>query len=1175
MSIFVDGKRKVELGEGSVSRSSSAYVPETGRRVPTNAPRVVNQRIPVLEWSPRVFHSFSPSEELMRYDSSQDPNNNLVDRKATFEAQFPEFTKINLGSSFQSRPIDAYRLGSVSKKHFVVSMAVHGDEVDGANGTFKAMEILARHEEFSDFRDEWTIFFIPAVNPDGWFAGTRNLAEIGPNSETIDLDRNWDWYWSEYIESSDESKGPSPESSLEAQAVLDYFRGTGPFSGQGAVVFGLLLDQHASEDIGSRFQIRDKNLRGLFGSPAQFPKPNELLPDSFFSVNFDYYLWRIASAISTRRALDGVGPDYAVSFRRTRALPGMHNYFSSVGVPSCSFGEVAVLSSDGRETYQTASNFRLDYTIAAAIMSCSSLWTWEDAVLLEAQGNNVLKNAQFQEWESLDTRPVGFRLSRAMSNRNVHIPEQMESPIRHFDDSGESITLETDSDISLPTASEFVRVANAGNRRFVIISPQMSGAFKFDSDSANSTGPVGSPALVISHSQKTGTALSFADDDVVDIIGGGTSAPSTGATDTISRIEDISNTIPVESTVGSLNTARMFHACADNFLSGPSAGDQRAFVFGGFDSGSSRLTSIEIWDPDAATSTDSVDVLPIATAEALAVYYPPTNVVYVFGGSTVSDAIVDTILAYNVVTDSVSVVSTTMIVPLKNMAGAYSVINGKIYIFGGELSSGDMSSSVYSFDPDTEEFVLEQPTSVRTDGEEEKQPDALWETPIGRWFAVTLIENQDKTGPIYICGGRITDGSGALQTGIWLFNSSDLTITLPSLTDPGRLGFEIPGIRRGYTVESNRVVALKTSSVSGKSFIGSAITFFPSGAGGVFLELSENPEGDVYLRAKIDTVDDPEPGDVVTSLEPDETLSIVIASTVDDDFALLDEVDMWNDPSDAWESDGAGSASSSTIVAGSTGPLILRNKIDWENTITSVDISLTEFGVSVPITVIARGIYSGATLVDGYKIEYTAVQGSETWRLKRRNASTFQAKVRNTILDPYDFSSVDPSEVELGIEIDGGGIQIITFSILDVLIPNFSEVTVQNVVNVINDQLVGGLATVSPTGRRIIISSDTVGVGSSVQISVGSPDVNTLLGFSIPIVEFQEVTLSTLVVSADATRQVGVTPKTVVVKVEEQDPVIFNVTFDDLSIFSNVIDGSNDRIRVVGEIAIDGGVGVI
>ena len=101
-----------------------------------------------------------------------------------------------------------------------------------------------------------------------------------------------------------------------------------------------------------------------------------------------------------------------------------------------------------------------------------------------------------------------------------------------------------------------------------------------------------------------------------------------------------------------------------------------------------------------------------------------------------------------------------------------------------------------------------------------------------------------------------------------------------------------------------------------------------------------------------------------------------------------------------------------------------------------------------------------------------------------------QATIDSGNTETFDFDNVDGTQVRLGIAIDSGPVQTITFAAADALISDFTAVTAEEVAAVINDQLEGGGARAITGGAVVQIFSDTYGNNSSVQISAGTPNAN-------------------------------------------------------------------------------------
>jgi len=108
------------------------------------------------------------------------------------------------------------------------------------------------------------------------------------------------------------------------------------------------------------------------------------------------------------------------------------------------------------------------------------------------------------------------------------------------------------------------------------------------------------------------------------------------------------------------------------------------------------------YDPVANTWTELAP-MPQRTIVSAAVYYPPTNKIYVFGGSDRDLQVVfDLTQIYDIATNSWSM-GPTMPAPRSQMAHGYNPANGKIYLNGGYETAfiDSVSDQTWSFDPAT------------------------------------------------------------------------------------------------------------------------------------------------------------------------------------------------------------------------------------------------------------------------------------------------------------------------------------------------------------------------------------------------------------------------------------------------------------------------------------------
>lgn len=761
------GNKVYDVSEGVCSRTSGAWSPDTGKAHRPNVARVSPNRIYWNKYKPIIHYSFPVGQTNTSYAD-------WLVLQAAFDANFVGaglYTKGSLGVSFQGRDMPYYRMGPVGRKHLVLSSVVHGNESDGLPGEVYAMQLLATLPEFGDLRDEWTLFWVPIQNPDGFFLNTRNNANTGPNGYKVNLNRNYDWFWNDYIEDGAESKGAAPESEIETQNFLNYWR-TG--NGGGPVEFGFVFDMHANKSPGARYQSRDRSWSRITGT-----NPWPMLPGSDLEIDFHAQIWKIHEAIATERVRQGLGPNYMTRTLHSRFNPVLHSYFSSQGIPSMIIEEVKVqYAVSGTETYATACDFRLDYLMAVAAALTQSNWEAEDGALLEPSGTNLLTNAAWNLWSSSEYRPQYWGGKRCYWTRQPYIEDQVETGYRFYE-VGESALCTNNVDITLPNAEEYVRAACSDYYKAAVMVPSNQKVYHVHMDG---TSAVEGTSVLRTSYVGTGAAKSVQGATVagyVDFLGGGTAAPATGAVNTITRIH-VDFGVFGEANVGVLNTARMFHACCDNFMDDPTgASGERAWVFGGYSAVGARLTSIEEWNPNTAISTNKAAVLPAGRTNAVAVYYPPTNKIYIFGGDTAASPTGDTaILVYTPATDAILTHATAMSVALTHASASYSSLDDKIYITGGQLTDGTMSDRIYSFDPATGDYVYEDEFLQELDNEDDEEGSTRpWDVKIGRNCTIPLRDDgAGSSAQLLMLGGRLDSTVGALTADTYLLDVEDLVI---------------------------------------------------------------------------------------------------------------------------------------------------------------------------------------------------------------------------------------------------------------------------------------------------------------------------------------------------------------------------------------------------------------
>ena len=124
-----------------------------------------------------------------------------------------------IGESVQGRAIEATQIGSGSRIALVIIGAIHGDETNTETLARGLMEQYAGAPGLVP--PDFTLYFVPAMNPDGLAADTRK------NANQVDLNRNWptdDWQADAARTSGivPGSGGAEPGSEPEVQAVRQW-----------------------------------------------------------------------------------------------------------------------------------------------------------------------------------------------------------------------------------------------------------------------------------------------------------------------------------------------------------------------------------------------------------------------------------------------------------------------------------------------------------------------------------------------------------------------------------------------------------------------------------------------------------------------------------------------------------------------------------------------------------------------------------------------------------------------------------------------------------------------------------------------------------------------------------------------------------------------------------------
>jgi len=511
--------RTLKFDDAQFSRTTDAWCPITGKAVKPYEPRVVPNFILEPKLAPRIYHRFPATQGFTAYNDDPacfhiagNTTDYLVDWLDVLEACNPNVERILLGQSYEGRNLEAFRLGPAGRKHFVIDCVIHGNESDGLPGSLKAMEILLTHPDFAQLRNDFTLFFMPCCNPDGFYFGTRDLRKLGPHPSGVDqyinLNRVWPWFWDEFTPTSNESKGAVPMDCPEAQAMYAW-RTTGNAGQPTPVAF--LMDQHSTAGDGARYQSRDRNFK-------------EIDEYDWFTCWADYIIYRYLKATQAKRVQEDGAPDLFVNYFRSRYVPHWHTWNTNRtraengGIPVISmvneYNKVAYVTVDtDPETYQSACDYTLDYALCCALVMQGGYYEARDAVLIEntyeVAAVNSFSNPSFTAWNeksdpllAAEYRPTYWNTARG---------EILESSReeRHVDYQGRNILvnptlkLEVPADTNVgPSDTHDIQVATDLDYMLVIASVSDTVGFYFSSWSGTTTLALTGADLVSDNTQQ-------------------------------------------------------------------------------------------------------------------------------------------------------------------------------------------------------------------------------------------------------------------------------------------------------------------------------------------------------------------------------------------------------------------------------------------------------------------------------------------------------------------------------------------------------------------------------------------------------------------------------------------------------------------------------------------------
>jgi protein MpaA len=117
----------------------------------------------------------------------------------------------DLGTTWEGRPITAFRVGTPGGKVVLAIGSIHGDEQAG-------IEIVEHVRDAAAIPGDLDVWVIPSINPDG------NVRNIEGNAHGVDLNRNWppDWAAIDCQQVPQNCSGPYALSEPETQVVANF-----------------------------------------------------------------------------------------------------------------------------------------------------------------------------------------------------------------------------------------------------------------------------------------------------------------------------------------------------------------------------------------------------------------------------------------------------------------------------------------------------------------------------------------------------------------------------------------------------------------------------------------------------------------------------------------------------------------------------------------------------------------------------------------------------------------------------------------------------------------------------------------------------------------------------------------------------------------------------------------
>lgn len=767
--------RRLSFDDMSFIRNSPAWCPITGNQVGNNVPRIVEDFALEYITEATIYHEFSDSQGFTAYSTDGytrpgETTHYYVDLANNLENISASPDRLSLGTSYEGRPIEGFRLGPSDRQHFLITNVVHGNEVDGLTGSFKAVEILMTHQDFAPLREQYTIMYMPNCNPDGHYNHTRGLSKTGPHpdgtTQLINLNRVWPWFWSDYTPSSSESKGSVILDSPEATAMYDYIT-TGNAGNPVPVRF--LLDQHSTVGDGARYQSRDKCYR-------EYDEYN------WFDIWSDWIIWKYLRAMQAKRVqVDSTTPDLWVNYYRSRFRPHWHSWMSTRtsaengGVPVISIvsehNKVAYVDvTSDPETYKSSCNYNMDYVLASALVMQGGIVSPRTSVLIEHEiGDNQVNNSNWSQWQkkTSDVDPVEYRPGYWTPSRSTL--EGFDRTNKHMDYHGQCFTLEPDLIIELPSGQ------NAGPNHYHDIQKSLDGDSKAILVSNIDSG--GSAFHGWDQETTTGTLSQLFTDSSLS-----NSNEKRLAGSQLSKVAvlDLGNTgdnlklITYESSASYARNLRVTYTNPRIGAATAYDGSDSTYIIGGDDT-SSLVQTVLVADRSAHTIVElGTNLLPTADADSEAVYCSGGTLdgkIYVVGGrTTVSGQL--RIVEIDPVTPSasetlLSVSGTTLPSSLIRHALEYNGSDSLIICGGEDPSDNSGHRGLWKLTWTGSTWSIQELSPISGVGDDPDPVDysgrGYWNDIWYRWRAARLIAANEGSAQLVLLGGVQEDSQTGLK----------------------------------------------------------------------------------------------------------------------------------------------------------------------------------------------------------------------------------------------------------------------------------------------------------------------------------------------------------------------------------------------------------------------------